>query len=105
MASSLCIVVDDTLGPHAKDCRGGFDLTLLFQELILAVPITALVLLAVPSRLTYLLRKGTPRVQRSCWPYLKLVSPIPRHSFSKIRQNKTRQDKDKGIHDSIAVLT
>ncbi|KAJ3549386.1 hypothetical protein NM208_g529 [Fusarium decemcellulare] len=55
MASSC----DDSFGPYAGDCRGGFDLTLLFEESILVVPINALLLLAAPCRAVYLLRKNT----------------------------------------------
>ncbi|WDK08975.1 ABC transporter [Colletotrichum graminicola] len=40
---------DDSLGPWAGDyCRGGFDLTLLFEEAILAVPLQSLLLLVLP---------------------------------------------------------
>ncbi|KAH7237781.1 P-loop containing nucleoside triphosphate hydrolase protein [Fusarium redolens] len=55
MVSSSC---DDSFGPHAGDCRGGFDFTLLFEESILTLPITALVLLAAPCRVVYLLQKN-----------------------------------------------
>ncbi|KAF4972333.1 hypothetical protein FZEAL_9615 [Fusarium zealandicum] len=51
MASSIC---DTSFGPYASDCRGGFDLTLLFEESILVVPINALLLLAAPCRAFYL---------------------------------------------------
>ncbi|KIL86238.1 multidrug resistance protein [Fusarium avenaceum] len=56
MNSSQC---DKSFGPYAKGCRGGFDLTLLFEESILIVPITVLLLLAAPCRATYLLRKNS----------------------------------------------
>ncbi|KAG8161209.1 hypothetical protein KVR01_009473 [Diaporthe batatas] len=69
MASSVC---DDSFGPHAGDCRGGFDLTLLFEESILVVPINALFLLAAPCRALYLLRKNTAKVEKSQWLYYKI---------------------------------
>jgi ATP-binding cassette subfamily C (CFTR/MRP) protein 1 len=71
--ASPCILVDDTFGPYAGDCRGGFDLTLLFEESILAVPILSLLLLAVPLRVFYLLNKGTVKVESSLLLYYKLV--------------------------------
>ncbi|RMJ01545.1 hypothetical protein CDV36_015712 [Fusarium kuroshium] len=67
---SLC---DDSFGPYATGCRGGFDLTLLFEESILVVPINALLLLAAPCRAVYLLRKNTVKVQSSYWLYCKLI--------------------------------
>ncbi|RSL42779.1 hypothetical protein CEP51_016443 [Fusarium floridanum] len=67
---SLC---DDSFGPYAAGCRGGFDLTLLFEESILVVPINALLLLAAPCRAVYLLRKNTVKVQSSHWLYCKLI--------------------------------
>jgi ATP-binding cassette subfamily C (CFTR/MRP) protein 1 len=73
MASSSCAVVDDSWGPHAGDCRGGFDLTLLFQETILAIPIASLLLLASPLRVFYLLRKGTVKVDHTYLLYSKVI--------------------------------
>ncbi|SPJ75456.1 related to multidrug resistance protein [Fusarium torulosum] len=59
MNSSQC---DKSFGPYAHGCRGGFDLTLLFEESILIVPITVLLLLAAPCRATYLLRKNSVKI-------------------------------------------
>ncbi|KAH6876442.1 P-loop containing nucleoside triphosphate hydrolase protein [Thelonectria olida] len=73
MASSSCAVVDDSFGPHASGCRGGFDLTLLFEESILVVPITALLLLAAPFRAVYLLCKKTVKVENNYWLYYKVT--------------------------------
>lgn len=75
MASSAC---DDVFGPYAGDCRGGFDLTLLFEESILVVPINALLLLAAPCRAFYLVRKNTVKVENSHWLWCKIVSPMLR---------------------------
>lgn len=71
MNSSSC---DRSFGPYAEGCRGGFDFTLLFEESILVVPITALLLLAAPFRATYLLRKHSVKVEHSYWLYCKIVS-------------------------------
>ena len=73
-----CTRIDDSFGPHAGDCRGGFDLTLLFEESILVVPINALLLLAAPCRALYLLRKNTVKVEKVHWLYCKIASPLPR---------------------------
>lgn len=73
MDSSVC---DDSFGPHAGDCRGGFDLTLLFEEAILIVPVNALLLLAAPCRALYLLRKNAVKVERNHWLYCKIASPF-----------------------------
>lgn len=52
-----CVSLDDSFGPHAGDCRGGFDFTLFFEETILTLlPICPLVLL-IPPRIWYLLRR------------------------------------------------
>jgi hypothetical protein len=75
-SSSSCVAVDDSFGPHAGDCRGGFDFTLLFEESVLAIPVTALLLLAAPCRIFYLLRKGSVKVDKSWWLYGKLVSVV-----------------------------
>ncbi|KAK4133595.1 P-loop containing nucleoside triphosphate hydrolase protein [Trichocladium antarcticum] len=53
-----CPRLDNTFGPHAGDCRGGFDFTLLFEETILTLLPLSLVLLALPSRLSFLLRRA-----------------------------------------------
>ncbi|GKU10283.1 unnamed protein product [Fusarium langsethiae] len=70
MNSSQC---DKSFGPYAHGCRGGFDLTLLFEESILIVPITVLLLLAAPCRATYLLRKNSVKVETNYWLYCKII--------------------------------
>ncbi|KAF4958674.1 hypothetical protein FGADI_2224 [Fusarium gaditjirri] len=70
MVSSSC---DDSFGPYAGDCRGGFDFTLLFEESILTIPITVLVLLAAPCRVLYLLHKNKVKVENSRWLYCKII--------------------------------
>ncbi|KAL9122538.1 MAG: hypothetical protein Q9187_000908, partial [Circinaria calcarea] len=69
MASPLCAHVDDTFGPHAVNCRGNFDFTLLFEESILAISPLALLLLVAPFRIFHLLKK---RVKVSSSPLLPL---------------------------------
>ncbi|KAG4256700.1 hypothetical protein FPRO03_03710 [Fusarium proliferatum] len=71
MVSLSC---DDSFGPYAGGCRGGFDFTLLFEESILTIPITALVLLAAPCRVLYLLHKNKVKVENSRWLYCKIIS-------------------------------
>ncbi|KAG8676479.1 hypothetical protein FPOAC2_02575 [Fusarium poae] len=70
MNSSSC---DRSFGPYADGCRGGFDFTLLFEESILVIPITALLLLAAPFRASYLLRKNSVKVEDSYWLYCKIT--------------------------------
>jgi ATP-binding cassette, subfamily C (CFTR/MRP), member 1 len=74
MASLDCSSIDNSFGPHAGRCRGGFDLTLLFEEAVLTIPITCGLILAVPWRVVYLLRKGTVKVNPDYLRYLKVVS-------------------------------
>lgn len=52
-----CIRIDDTFGPHAGPCRGGFDFTLLFEEIILTLLPAGIILLALPFRLWYLAQR------------------------------------------------
>ncbi|KAH6623990.1 ABC transporter [Chaetomium sp. MPI-SDFR-AT-0129] len=52
-----CIRIDDTFGPHAGPCRGGFDFTLLFEEVILTLLPAGIILLALPFRLWYLAQR------------------------------------------------
>ena len=74
MSSLTCAQVDDSWRAWALSCRGGFDFTLLFEEVILGVLPIGIILTVVPFRLRYLLSKnykvvGTGRL------LLKLVCP------------------------------
>ncbi|KAF4440788.1 hypothetical protein F53441_12196 [Fusarium austroafricanum] len=65
---------DDSFGPYAGDCRGGFDFTLLFEETILILPITILLMLAAPLRIAYLLRKNEVKIESNHWLYMKIIA-------------------------------
>jgi hypothetical protein len=83
MASSLsldCPRIDDTFGPHAGDCRGGFDFTLLFEESILTIAPLGLLLLVLPWRIFYLFSKPI-KVVWNPLIYLKTVRCISRSPF------------------------
>ncbi len=69
---SMCAGVDDTFGPHAANCRGDFDFTLLFEETVLSLLPLSLLLIAAPLRIVYLFKKDWKVVQSLLLP-LKLV--------------------------------
>lgn len=73
MTAASCKKVDDTFGPYARGCRGGFDFTLLFQDSILSILPLCLLLIIVPFRISYLFRR-TIKVDPSFWLASKLVS-------------------------------
>ncbi|RAL04613.1 multidrug resistance protein MDR [Aspergillus ibericus CBS 121593] len=54
-------------------CRGGFDLTLLFEECFLSIAPSALLLLALPFRYKQLWRKRSPKVFQSPVHWAKLI--------------------------------
>jgi ATP-binding cassette subfamily C (CFTR/MRP) protein 1 len=65
--------VDLTFGPYAGPyCRGGFDFTLLFEEIILSILPVAIVLGWAPFRIAYLWKRQI-KVSRSKLLYAKLV--------------------------------
>ena len=72
-----CTQVDDTLGPYAHSCRGGFDFTLLFEELVFSVLPTIALLLVIPFRIRYLLRREI-KVKGSLTAYIKPVRTAPK---------------------------
>ncbi|AEO64844.1 uncharacterized protein THITE_35966 [Thermothielavioides terrestris NRRL 8126] len=53
-----CSRLDDSFGPHAGECRGGFDFTLLFEETILTLLPLCLLLVVLPLRINFLLRRA-----------------------------------------------
>jgi len=72
MASASCKLVDNTFGPYAGGCRGGFDFTLLFEEGILSILPLALLLIIIPFRISYLVPR-TIKVDSSLLLPTKLV--------------------------------
>ncbi|KAL8695796.1 MAG: hypothetical protein Q9224_003154, partial [Gallowayella concinna] len=72
MPSARCPLVDNTFGPYAGSCRGGFDFTQLFEESILSLLPLCLLLLVLPFRVSYLLRRKV-KVDRSVLLPLKLI--------------------------------
>lgn len=81
MASSICAVIDDSWGPYARGCRGGFDFTLLFEESVLTLLPLCLFLLVTPFRLVYLFNKKT-KVVNSALLVWKLVRIYPANDGS-----------------------
>ena len=72
LSPSQCADKDNSFGPYAGACRGGFDFTLLFEETILFIlPLVSFLLIA-PFRLSYLARKQV-KVVPSLLLYVKLV--------------------------------
>ena len=58
MSTTSCARIDDTFGPYAQHCRGGFDFTLFFEETILSILPLALILAVAPFRIYYLFRRS-----------------------------------------------
>ncbi|KAK0701169.1 hypothetical protein B0T21DRAFT_435070 [Apiosordaria backusii] len=56
--SAACAHLDDSFGPHAGECRGGFDFTLLFEETILTILPAGLMLLVSLPRVWFMWRKA-----------------------------------------------
>ncbi|OCL14026.1 putative multidrug resistance protein MDR [Glonium stellatum] len=73
MQSPECVRLDDTFGPHATNCRGDFDFTLLFEETILSLSPLTILLIIAPLRVLYLFKKNK-KVIGSPLLSLKLVS-------------------------------
>jgi hypothetical protein len=71
---SPCARLDDSFGPHAGDCRGGFDFTLLFEETILTLLPQGLVLLVLPPLVWFLLKRTKKVVAGSYHAAVKIVS-------------------------------
>ena len=58
ISSALCRRIDDTFGPYAEGCRGGFDFTLLFEESLLSILPQVLLFGIIPLRILYLARRS-----------------------------------------------
>lgn len=84
----FCHQADNRLHP-VPSCRGGFDFSLLFEELILGIIPLAIIALILPWRIWHLFRKPR-KVVPSVLLYAKLVSmrahdvlfPSPRNTFT-----------------------
>lgn len=70
-----CARIDNSFGPWAGECRGGFDFTLLFEETIMTIGPLAILLIFVPFRVSYLFKKS-PKASSGVSLPLKLVSPV-----------------------------
>ncbi|KAJ0414514.1 P-loop containing nucleoside triphosphate hydrolase protein [Aspergillus carlsbadensis] len=66
------VTVDQSFGPWANSCRGGFDFTLFFEETILAIPVLSIFLLALPLR-AWQLGRGGSKVRKSPLRHTKLL--------------------------------
>ncbi|TVY44056.1 ABC transporter [Lachnellula occidentalis] len=63
-SSAACSLIDKSFGPYAtENCRGGFDFTLLFEEVILSIIPISIILFVVPFRIFYLSHKQRKVVQ------------------------------------------
>lgn len=69
-----CRQIDDNFGPYAGRCRGGFDFTLFFEEAILSILPTLLLLAVIPFRVLYLYKREI-KVEQSL---LSLAKPVRR---------------------------
>lgn len=72
-----CTRLDDSFGPHAGDCRGGFDFTLLFEETILTLVTAGVLLIALPPRAWYLSARAKKVVANKHSPAIKIVRLDP----------------------------
>ena len=72
-----CTRLDDSFGPHAGDCRGGFDFTLLFEETILTLVTVGILLIALPPRAWYLSGRVKKVAAGKRSPVIKIVRLAP----------------------------
>jgi hypothetical protein len=82
LAATDCFGVDNTVGPWAGNCRGGFDFTLHFEESFMTILPLGVVLLLLPSRVWYLLKRNKKVAIGGILPTLKTVSLRLRRSRS-----------------------
>jgi hypothetical protein len=74
--NSTCLPVNDQIfGPAVSGCRDDFDFTLLFEQSILSIGPSALLLLITPLRILHLARRNVKTVP-SPIDAAKLVSDI-----------------------------
>ena len=89
-STSLCQQADNSLHPVRSSCRGGFDFSLLFEEVILGVLPLAIIAIILPWRIRHLFQKSR-RVVPSALEYAKLVS------------SNSLQDRNFEIHSLIRL--
>ena len=53
------LAFEDGFGPQARDCYGGYDFTLLFEESVMTIGPVGLLLLFLAGRVVYLYRKSS----------------------------------------------
>lgn len=99
----MCARLDDTFGPHATDCRGDFDFTLLFEESILCLLPLTLLLIVAPFRILYLFKKDR-KVVPSPLLSLKLVCAIPEVGFQFLLQC-TDHELCPGLSRCLRIIT
>ncbi|KAL2000414.1 hypothetical protein VTN02DRAFT_3098 [Thermoascus thermophilus] len=67
---------DDSFGPYAGPCRGGFDFTLLFEESILIIPLHCIFLLALPFRAAWLIKRSDRVRAFTLSQWLKVMATV-----------------------------
>lgn len=77
---SAACVTDASFGPGVGACRGGFDLTLGFEDSILGLLPQALFLALAPIRLATLRRRRDRVASHSHLGFLKTVNMVSHHS-------------------------
>lgn len=65
--------LDNSFGPYAGPCRGGFDFTLYFEDTILVIPLAVLLLVVAPCRVLFLRSRRTKDVKGGALLKTKLV--------------------------------
>ena len=78
MATTCEPMSDDLFGPIIDGCRSNFDFTLLFEQTILSIPPSAILLLLAPARLAKLWRSQR-KTFRTPLRTLKIVSTSMSH--------------------------
>lgn len=82
-SAPLCQQADKSLQPVPQSCRGGFDFSLLFEEVILGIVPLGFMVLILPWRIWHLFQKPR-KVVPSALEYIKLVSQYLSLSSSSI---------------------
>lgn len=75
--SAACAHLDNSFGPHAGECRGGFDFNLFFEETILTILPAGLILLVSLPRVWFMWRKAKKLTSGSHLATVKVVCTFP----------------------------